>query len=175
MASLAKVGRHAILEKFLAKVQVGYGQDPWFAEPQNLVELSHERGLWLRGGAPVIPDLPELKQQCLEEVHDAIYSGHFGVAKTKKTAQRPFWWPTMLDDVRQHVTTCEVCRSVKPSNQVPAGEAQSLQIPGRRWESVSVDFIAGLPKTKRGRNSIVVFVDRLTKMAHFVPTVQLTL
>ena len=61
-------------------------------------------------------------------------------------------------------------RSVKPSNQVPAGEAQSLQIPGRRWESVSVDFITGLPKTKRGRNSIVVFVDRLTKMAHFVPT-----
>ena len=62
-------------ETFLAKVQVGYGQDPWFTEPQNLAELSHERGLWLRGDALVIPDLPELKQQCLEEVHDAIYSG----------------------------------------------------------------------------------------------------
>ena len=53
---------------------------------------------------------------------------------------------------------------------VPAGKAQSLQIPGRRWEIVSVDSITGLPKTKRGNNSIVAFVDRLTKMAHFVPT-----
>ena len=76
----------------------------------------------------------------------------------------------MLDDIKQHVTTCETCRSVKPLNQVPAGEAQSLQIPGRRWEIVSVDFITGLPKTKRGHNSIAVFVDRLTKMAHFVLT-----
>ena len=116
------------------------------------------------------PNLPELKQQCLEEVHDSVYSGHFGVAKTKRTAQRLFWWPSMSDDIKQHVTTCETCRSVKPLNQVPAGEAQSLQIPGRRWEGVSVDFITGLPKTKRGHNSIVVFVDRLTKRAHFVPT-----
>jgi transposase InsO family protein len=54
--------------------------------------------------------------------------------------------------------------------QVLPGEAQSLQIPGRRWESVSVDFITGLPKTKQGHNSIVVFVDMLTKMAHSLPT-----
>ncbi len=157
-------------KKFIAEVQAGYGQDPWFADPQNLANLSHDRGLWFHGDALVIPALSKLRQQCLQEVHDCIYSGHFGVAKTKKTAQRLFWWPSMLHDVKAHVTTCEVCRSVKPSNQVPAGEAQSLQIPGRRWASVSVDFIMGLPRTSRGHNSIVVFVDRLTKMAHFVPT-----
>ena len=76
----------------------------------------------------------------------------------------------MLDDIHEHVTIYETCWSMKPSNRVPAGEAQNLQIPGRRWESVSVDFITSLPKTKRGHNLIVVFVDRLTKMAHFVPT-----
>lgn len=42
-------------QAFLAKVQEGYKQDPWFAVPQNLAELSHERGLWLRGDALVIP------------------------------------------------------------------------------------------------------------------------
>ncbi|KAL1919191.1 uncharacterized protein VTP21DRAFT_2573 [Calcarisporiella thermophila] len=31
-------------------------------------------------------------------------------------------------------------------------------------------FIVGLPKTRSGYDSIVVFVDRLTKRAHFVPT-----
>jgi hypothetical protein len=32
-----------------------------------------------------------------------------------------------------------------------------------------MDFIAGLPKTPRGHDSITVFVDRLTKMVHLVP------
>ena len=29
-----------------------------------------------------------------------------------------------------------------------------------------MDFIVGLPQTKKGHNAITVFVDRLTKMVH---------
>ena len=32
-----------------------------------------------------------------------------------------------------------------------------------------MDFIVGLPKTHKGNDSIWVIVDRLTKVAHFVP------
>src|SRR5262249_36640008 len=35
--------------------------------------------------------------------------------------------------------------------------------------SISMDFIAQLPKTPRGHDSITVFVDRLTKMVHLTP------
>jgi hypothetical protein len=32
-----------------------------------------------------------------------------------------------------------------------------------------MDFISGLPKTRKGHDSIWVIVDRLTKSAHFLP------
>src|SRR5438045_8872177 len=32
-----------------------------------------------------------------------------------------------------------------------------------------MDFIVGLPRTKKGYDSIWVIIDRLTKIAHFIP------
>jgi hypothetical protein len=43
---------------------------------------------------------------------------------------------------------------------------QPLAIPSQRWEEVSMGFITGLAKSK-GKNSIMVVVDQLTKYAHF--------
>jgi hypothetical protein len=40
---------------------------------------------------------------------------------------------------------------------------QSLSIPKCKWEKISMDFITGLPITKKGNDSIWVIVDRLTK------------
>lgn len=37
-----------------------------------------------------------------------------------------------------------------------------------KWESISMDFIVGLPRSPKGNDSIWVIVDRLTKIAHFI-------
>jgi hypothetical protein len=53
-----------------------------------------------------------------------------------------------------------------------AGKLQPLSIPGRTWESVSMDLIVELLNTADGHDLVLVFVDRLSKMVHLVPTIE---
>jgi hypothetical protein len=42
-------------------------------------------------------------------------------------------------------------------------------VPEWKWEEIAMDFIVGLPKTQSDYDYIWVIVDRLTKVAHFIP------
>ena len=56
-------------------------------------------------------------------------------------------------------------------NYKPSGLLKPLPVPNGPWQEISYDHIVGLPISK-GFDSIFVVVDRLTKMAHFIPTVK---
>jgi transposase InsO family protein len=80
-----------------------------------------------------------------------------------------FWWSNMKRDFAEYIALCDVCNRVKAEHQKPAGLLQPLPIPEWKWDNVGMDFITGLPRTKSGYDSIWVVVDRLTKVAHFIP------
>ncbi|GJR48004.1 putative reverse transcriptase domain-containing protein [Tanacetum coccineum] len=50
----------------------------------------------------------------------------------------------------------------------PSGLLQQPEIPEWKWESITMDFITKLPRTRNGHDAIWVVVDRLTKSAHFL-------
>jgi hypothetical protein len=110
------------------------------------------------------------RAQLVAEAHDIAISGHLGRTKTLERLSRAFYWPNMHRVVAEYVRTCPSCQVNKPSNQKPLGLLYSLPVPQRRWDSVSLDLVTGLPRTAAGHDAIVVFVDRLSKMIRIVPT-----
>ena len=51
----------------------------------------------------------------------------------------------LFNDVQDYIQQCVKCQRSKLTNQLPHGLLQTLEIPGNRWQSVSIDFITGLP------------------------------
>jgi hypothetical protein len=86
-----------------------------------------------------------------------------------KDLKTRYWWYGMKRDIAEYVSLCDTCQRVKAKHQRPAGLLQPLKIPEWKWEEIGMDFIVGLPHTQAGYDSIWVRVDRLTKVAHFIP------
>jgi hypothetical protein len=71
--------------------------------------------------------------------------------------------------VAAHVAMCDVCQRVKAEHERPTRLLHPLKIPEWKWEEICMDFITGLPRTSKGCDSIWVIMDRLTKVAYFIP------
>eukprot|EP00253_Pinus_taeda_P001507 PITA_01507 len=108
----------------------------------------------------------QLKKKILQASHDSPLAGHQGFTKTYRAIRERFSWKGLKEDVLQHIRECDVCQRNKGEMSHPAGLLQPLPIPEGKWESISMDFITGLPMVQ-GKDCIFVVVDRLTKYAHF--------
>ena len=117
----------------------------------------------------VVPKVPELRKQILDEAHATRLSIHPGSNKMYHDLKQRFWWTKMKLEIASYVARCDTCQKVKAVHLRSAGELQPLPIPSWKWDDISMDFIVGLPRTSRGFDSIWVIVDRLTKSAHFIP------
>ena len=135
--------------------------------------IRHQDGLyWTADDRLYVPKVGTLRDECVEAVHSNPQFGHYGVARTIRKVKEVFYWERISVDVANFVKKCDSCQHVKASHRLPQGELHPLPIPGRRWESVSMDLITDLPPTERGYDTIVVFVDRLSKMVHLTVITQ---
>jgi hypothetical protein len=124
--------------------------------------------LWFKSRL-VIPKNKDLKKKILDEAHLSKFSMHPGSTKMYHDLKPLYWWTRMKREIAQYVSECDTCQRIKASHLKSAGALQPLYIPSWKWDDTSMDFIVGIPNTSRHHDSIWVIVDRLTKVAHFLP------
>ena len=78
-----------------------------------------------------------------------------------------FFWPKMKCDVERAYLGCITYRQTK-YRVLPHGLYTPLPVPSAPWVDISMDFVLGLPRSRKGRDSIFVVVDRFSNMLHFI-------
>nr|GEV51369.1 retrotransposon protein, putative [Tanacetum cinerariifolium] len=90
--------------------------------------------------------------------------------KMYQDLKKLYWWPNMEAIIAEYVGKCLTCFRVKAECQKPSSLLIQPKIPTWKWERITMDFVAKLPKTSNGHDTIWVIIDRLTKSTHFIPT-----
>ena len=74
----------------------------------------------------------------------------------------------MQETVAKYIRGFVMCATSKPSNR-KLGLYTPLPISSRHYESISMDFVGGLPMSRKGHDYLYFVVDRFRKMCILMP------
>ncbi|WMV45825.1 hypothetical protein MTR67_039210, partial [Solanum verrucosum] len=145
--------------------------DPILIELKKLV-LNKSVEVFSQGGEGVLrykgrlcaPNFDDLREKILDEAHDSRHSILLGMSRMYRDLWEVYWWNGMKKDIACFVAKCPNCQQVKVEHKKSRDLSQDIEIPTWKWEDVNMDFVVGLPHTRRQHDSICVIVDRMTKI-----------
>lgn len=94
-------------------------------------QLSFNDGIICRGDRIVVP--ATLRQSLTEKLHQA----HMGVESTLRRVRTSLWWPGMNSQLKQFMSSCQVCQSFQRKN--PKESLMSHSIPDRPLSKLAAD------------------------------------
>ena len=122
-------------------------------------------------GLPFVPEI--IWMELISRHHDDLLVGHFGIEKTREFLARKYYWPILRHDVEAYVKSYDVCLASKTVWHKSYDYLQSLPVSTHWWKDLLINFVTGLPIStdwkRDSYDSILVIVDRLTKMVHYKP------
>jgi hypothetical protein len=138
-------------------------RSPWGIDPKGLLRIN---------GRVYIPKIKSVCDEIMRTNHDDPQGGHFGRTRTSDAIRRKYFWHGMTKSIKSYVKSCDVCQRAIVHRHKEYGTLESLPTPKRPFETISLDFITGLPPSKwRGHvyDSILVVVDTYTKWSTYIP------
>jgi hypothetical protein len=92
------------------------------------------------------------------EAHYSWVERHFNVKKVVALLQKHFYGTKLRQDVNKYIRSCTTYAIAKSSIKKQSMYT-SLPTLERPWESISMDYMSGLPSTKQGNDYVFVIVD----------------
>lgn len=112
-----------------------------------------------------------IRELLTREAHGGGLMGHFGVTKTLGSLQEHFYWPRMRRDVERVVARCTTCHRTKSRLQ-PFGLYTPLPIPSTPWVDLSMDFVLGLPRSKKSMIAFMLWLIVFPKWPILFPVIR---
>ena len=165
-----------LLPETVKSIREATGKDPYALyvsqNQEKFPKFRFERGLLWNDVSLYIPAaVPAIRKQIFQQCHGIPTAGHYSPDTTVRKIRKFYFWPNMREDIAEAVRKCEACAYRKRHNFLPR-MLRPHDIPAECWDVIFMDQVSGFPSTPEGYDSIYVFVDKLSKMVHFVPTIK---
>lgn len=104
-----------------------------------------------------------IRKDVMAAAHSSIVGGHAGILKTTERIRSDFYWPGMVEDIKEYLENCNICQQY--SNKYPAtpGTPQAINLPSQPNEHVHVDLFGGLADQTSKNNYVLVVTCAFTK------------
>jgi hypothetical protein len=166
----------SVTPKWLSDIQASYSQDldaqsllsKLSVDPSALPNFVLRDGLLRFKGRIWVGNDALLQNRLVAALHSSPVGGLSGVPVTYCRLKQLFAWRRMKAFVHNFVDQCQTCLQAKPDRAAYPGKLQPLPVPKTAWDTISMDFIDGLPRSGSA-NCIFVVVDKFSKYGHFIP------
>ena len=113
--------------------------------------------------------LPKIfRLEVLTLCHSEWCSGHFAEFKTHRRVLEKFWWPGLLQDVKDYIKECTICLKIKPQTKKVA-KMGKRNFPCKPLDLISIDFLVNLPVSRQGNSILLVVNDVFSKYIQLYP------
>jgi hypothetical protein len=89
--------------------------------------------------------------------------GHFGVENIVAMLQKYFYLLKLRQEVNKYIRSCTVYAISKLTTKKQVMYTLT-PTPDRPWESISMDYMSGIPSTKWGNDFSFLVIDHFSKM-----------
>ena len=100
------------------------------------------------------------RERILYDLHSSPLGGHFGLKRTIEKARERYYWPTMGQDIKSYIESCDSCQRFGSPQRIQLTESIPVVRP---FFQIGIDYVGPLERTESGNRYIIVATDYFTK------------
>ncbi len=115
--------------------------------------------------------IESVKTRSYQENHDQSTSRHSEIRRICKYISKWYYWSQVKQSVKRYIRNCHICKRFKATRDKYSELMNLLSISNRSWTDIIMNFVIDLSKSKNEFNAILMIINRLTKMHHYISCV----